>query len=161
MKDRLALLDAIHLPLCRPEYAPEVLKNSDGTPKKNPDGSLQTQTHCNGYVNEVCQLYGYKAFDGLRANDMVDRMYKDSSWALTRMEECQDLANEGTLIIAAWKNPNGPGHVCVICPGKIKDSGRWDKVPSCANVGEEVFIGKGIGYAFRTLPLFFAWRPTL
>lgn len=144
MKDTLALLDAIHLPLCRPEY--------------KPSGGV---THCNAYVDEVCQALGYKGFSGLLANQIIDVMASTSDqWTSANIEKCQFLANQGTLVIAALKaDPHG--HVNVVCPGKEKTSGRWGNVPSCANVGAEIFIGRGINWAFRDLPKFYAWRPTL
>lgn len=145
MKDLFSLLDAIHLPLMRPEYQPQ------------PDSGI---THCNGYVNEVCQIMGYNGFDGMLANDMIDLMTKDPAWSKVDMNQCQDLANAGSLVVAGFKaDPHG--HVDVICPGKIKTSGRWGSVPSCANVGKDVFIGKGISWAFSDMPSFWAWRPSL
>lgn len=143
MKDRLTLLDAIHLPLNRPEYVPR-----DGV------------THCNSYVNEVCELMGYKLLGGRLANEIVDALIGDGSWSVVAMEKCQDLANEGTLVVAGIRG-SPHGHVNIICPGKEKTSGRWGQVPSCANVGSEIFIGKGINWAYSSMPQFFAWRPTL
>lgn len=143
MRDRLTLLDAIHLPLNRPEYLP-----------------INGVTHCNSYVNEVCQMMGYKGFDGMLANDMIDLMCGDPAWTETAMDNCQELSNEGTLVVAGLKS-DPHGHVNIICPGKAKTSGRWGQVPSCANVGRDIFIGKGINWAFSDLPKFWAWRPSL
>lgn len=145
VKDILLLLDAIHLPLLRPEYQPQI---NSGI------------THCNGYVNEVCQIYGYKGFDGMLANDMVDLMERDAAWSPVAIDKCQFLANTGSLIIAGIKSlPHG--HVNVVCPGREKSSGRWGNVPSCANVGKDVFIGKGINWAFSEMPKFYGWRASL
>lgn len=143
MRDRLLLLDAIHLPINRPEY--------------QPGGGL---THCNAYVNEVCQTMGYNGFDGMLANDMIDLMAGDPAWTEMVIEKCQDFANEGTLIVAGLKS-DPHGHVNIICPGKPKESGRWGSVPSCANVGKDIFIGKGINWAFSDKPKCWAWRPSL
>lgn len=143
MKDTISLLDAIHLPLNRPEYAP-----------------LNGTTHCNSFVNEVCGILGWKGFDGLLANEICDLASSHPDWTETPMEKCQFLANQGTLVIACLKE-DPHGHVNVICPGKDKNSGRWGFVPSCANVGKEVFIGKGINWAFSSMPKFYAWRSTL
>ena len=143
MKDTLSLLDAIHLPLCRPEYVPH-----NGI------------SHCNQYLNEVCQFLGWKGFDGLLANQIVDLMASSESWSEVAMEKCQFLANQGTLVVAGLKaEPHG--HVAVICPGKEKSSGRWGMCPSVANVGKEVFIGKGLSWAFSIMPKFYALRSTL
>lgn len=143
MKDRVALLDAIHLPLCRPEYQPK-----DGV------------TYCNQYVAEVCAAYGFKGLDGFTANEIVDTLSMHDQWSEIPLSKAQDLANEGTLIVAGIKEELH-GHVNIICPGKEKTSGRWISVPSCANVGKEVFIGKGINWAFSDLPKLWAWRLTL
>ena len=143
MKDILMLLDAIHLPLCRPEYQPK-----------------EGVTHCNQYINEVCQAFGWKGFEGLLANQIVDLMASNDAWSEVSMDKCQFLSNQGTLIVAGIKE-EGHGHVCVVVPGKEKTSGRWGQVPSIANVGKEVFIGKGLSYGFSSMPKFWALRSTL
>jgi len=142
MKDRLGLLDAIHLAFNHPEYAPAV-----------------GVTHCNQYVNEVCTTYGFKDLDGKVANEICDLLATHPQWVEISLERCQELANEGTLIIAGIKE-EGHGHVNIICPGKPKTSGRWGVVPSCANVGKENFIGKGLNWAFNDLPKCWAWKQT-
>lgn len=144
MKDALALLDAIHAAYNHPEYAPR-----DGV------------THCNQFVSEICSTLGFKDLDGKLANEICDAISKHPQWSEEpSAERCQDLANGGTLIIAGIKaNPHG--HITVICPGKIKTSGRWGDVPSCANVGKDLFIGKGINWAFSEWPKFWIWRKTL
>lgn len=144
MKDQLLLLDAIHLPLCRPEY--------------QPGGGM---THCNAYVNEVCAALGFKDFDGLPANQIVELMVSSPMWSEVPMEKCQFLANQGSLVVAGIKE-EPHGHVNIICPGKEKTSVRYGGlVPSCANIGKDVFIGKGISWAFSSMPKFYAWRPSL
>ncbi len=142
-KDVFVLLDAIHLALCRPEFEP-----GDGV------------THCNQYVCEVSEYYGFKGFGNLLANQMIDLLTESPQWSEVPIERCQDLANSGTLIIAGLKE-DPHGHVNVICPGRPKTSGRWGAVPSCANIGKDVFIGKGINWAFSDMPKFWAWRQTL
>lgn len=144
VKDSLKLLDAIHLAYNHPEYAP-----SPGV------------THCNQFVNEVCAYLGFRDLDGKMANEIVDLLETHPEWSKMELERCQDLANGGSLIIAGIKE-EGHGHVNVICPGKPKMSGKWGgDVPSCANVGKENFIGKGINWAFATAPVFYVWRQTL
>lgn len=137
------MLDAIHLALNHPEYAPK-----------------EGVTHCNQYVDEVCQTYGFKELTGKLANGICDSLAYHPQWSEVSMDKCQDLANEGTLIVAGIKaEPHG--HVNVICPGRAKTSGRWGSVPSCANVGKDIFIGKGINWAFSDMPKFWAWRSSL
>lgn len=143
-KDVFVLLDALHAPICRPEYRP------------TPDGT----THCNQFVAEVCDTIGAKGFDGMLANQVIDYIAESESWSEVPIEKCQGLANTGTLIIAALKT-DPHGHVNIICPGREKTSGRWGNVPSCANVGKDIFIGKGINWAFSDMPKFYAWRSSL
>lgn len=143
MKDRLVLLDAIHLAFNHPEYAPK-----DGT------------THCNQYVNEVCETYGFKGLIGRPANDICDFLEHHSEWKEIKLDEAQFLANEGTLIIAGNKG-TPHGHVVVVCPGHLKFSGRWGSVPSCASVGWTNTIGRGINWAFAQMPKFWAWNRSL
>lgn len=143
MKDPFLLLDAIHLAFNRPEYAPK-------------DGS----THCNQYVNEVCQTLGFTEFDGKLANEMVDIIDAHPQWSKVEMNKCQELANHGTLVLAGLKAEQH-GHINIICPGKEKTSGRWGPVPSCVNVGKENFIGRGVNWAFGDYPKFWAWRQSL
>lgn len=143
MKDSLSLLDAIHLPLCRDEYRPR-----------------EGVTHCNGFVAEVCVNLGFKALEGLLANEIIDLIVSCDTWSEVPMEKVQDLANGGSLIIAGIKG-DVHGHVAIACPGKIKNSTRWGPVPTLANVGKEVWIGKGANWAFTSLPKFWVWRPTL
>lgn len=143
MRDRLQLLDSIHLAFSRPEYQP-----SNGI------------THCNQFVTEVSEGCGFKGLSGLLANQIIDLISEHEQWSDCPIEKAQDLANEGTLILACLKaDPHG--HVNVICPGKMKTSGRWGNVPSVANVGKENFIGKGLSWAFSDMPKLYAWRPSL
>lgn len=143
MRDRLQLLDSIHLAFSRPEYQP-----GNGL------------THCNAFVSEVALGCGFKGLEGLLANDIIDLISNHDQWTECSLEKAQDLANEGTLIVACLKaDPHG--HVNIICPGKPKTSGRWGQVPSVANVGKDNFIGRGISWAFSDMPKLYLWRPSL
>jgi hypothetical protein len=147
-KDVMFLLDSIHIPYCRPEYAPV-------TPLIG-----EPITHCNAFVAEVCETYAHVQMNGLLANDIIDLISTSPLWSEVPRERCQELANGGTLIVAGLKaDPHG--HVNVICPGIAKTSGRWGAVPSCANIGAQVFIGKGVNWAFADMPKFYAWRASL
>lgn len=143
MKDYLNLLDLIHTAFSRPEY--------------QPGGGL---THCNSFVSEVVTAYGFKGLDGHLANEIIDLLMVHPDWVSIGMEKAQDACNAGTLIVAGMKAlPHG--HVCLICPGKEKTSGRWGNVPSVANVGATNFIGAGINWSFSDKPALFALKQTL
>jgi hypothetical protein len=143
MRSLLTLLDAIHIPFGRPEYQPR-----------------NGMTYCNQYVSSVCDIYGFRGFQGMMANQICDALSMSDAWTETKMDKAQELANGGTLIVAAIRGPEH-GHVNVICPGRQKYSGRWQEVPTVANVGKENFIGKGINWAFSDMPKLYAWRPSL
>lgn len=146
MASWLNLLDAVHTSfssLLGPEYhtSPET-------------------TYCNVFVSEVCQLLGFREFNGKLANQIVDLVQTHPQWTEVEMENAQERANEGSLVIAGLKaEPHG--HVVVLVPGKMKVSGRWGMVPACANVGRTYSIGRGINWSFRDKPKFWLWRHTL
>lgn len=143
MRNLLTLLDAIHIPFARPEYQPR-----DGV------------TYCNMFVSDVCDIYGFRGFRKMLANQICDALQTSNDWTEINIEKAQELANGGTLIIAAIRGAEH-GHVNIICPGRPKYSGRWGEVPTVANVGKDNFIGKGINWAFSDMPKLYAWKPSL
>lgn len=122
-------------------------------PQKTPSGIT---TFCNFSVNSICKSVGYLKFEvnsqPLMANEMI-RSMKDPNgdWMqLGSGEVAQAKANEGSLVIAGYAVPGGHGHVAVIVPGLLEFSGTWQKlVPRCMNVGQTVFFGKKVSWAFR------------
>jgi hypothetical protein len=143
MKDTLLLLDAIHIAFSRPEYHPE-------------DG----KTHCNQFVDEVCEAYGFKELRGKLANQICDYLARHPEWGEVVMERTQQLANQGSLVVGGVKaDPHG--HVVIVCPGREKESGRWGKVPGCASVGAINSIGLGVNWSFSQMPKFYVWRRTI
>lgn len=145
MKNREALIDAC----C------QTRENADIRPA---DG----ETFCNVAVAYIATKMGCTELSGLLANDMIDYFSaKPDSWETIDLKNAQNMANQGSLVIAGHKDiPHG--HVCVIMPGIAKTSGHWNaQAPACINVGREVFIGKGLNYAFKEIPTLWAWRPSL
>jgi hypothetical protein len=128
-----------------PENSP-----SDFQPIKNPDGSIQ-ETFCNQFFQFVCSGMGYNAFNGMMANDIIKFMLNPQNGWISPADEAtvQSHANAGVISVAGWINPNGHGHVCFVLPGVLEKSQLWGKlVPSVANVGETVFFGRHISFAF-------------
>lgn len=143
MKDLYGLLDAIHDAYSRPEYTPQ------------PDGT----TFCNKFTSEVVNNLGFKGTEGLLANQIVDLLSKHDQWSEIPMEKAQDLANQGSLIVAGTHG-EPHGHVCVVCPGKQRSSARWTTTPVVASVGKQNMI-RGASWAFSDLPKFWVFRPSL
>lgn len=124
---------------------------------------LNSVTFCNQAVSYVAERMGYKKFLGLQANDIFDLVSKEDDWLKINPEVAQAHANSGALVIAAWKNPGGHGHVATVRPGEFAASAKWktDRVPKVLNIGKDVFIGKGANYAFSETPSYFVLKESL
>lgn len=186
MKDRNELIDAILTAYDNPAYKP-VFK----------DGKI-AKTFCNIAANEIAQkmgcsdLYDFEKERARTADEIYDYMvaHSDSTnpdtfgWqeiqcAMLQPEfreiafcAIQFQANSGNLIFAVQSSYNlgeDHGHICVIRPGVMKNSGKWGKIPVCMNIGGENFIALGqngmmkglpvgINEAFKPVPRFFAWK---
>lgn len=133
------------------------LPDKDGNPGKwEPTSGI---TYCNQSVDYVSGAMGFYDFKGLLANQMFDLMKKSSQWKEVDARGAQALANEGTLVIGAWKNLNGHGHVTIVRPGELRVSASWGSVaPKIMNIGEDNFIDKIASFAFskETMPTWFA-----
>lgn len=126
-------------------------------------------TYCNWFVGSVSKAVGCQDLwpngdpSPKLANEMYDILNKSTAW----MKEidgkmAQFHANQGCLVLAAKKNPDGHGHICLIRPGQMVYSGHWNKsAPRCMNVGISVFIDKTLAYAFETEPDYFVWLQSL
>lgn len=115
------------------------------------------RTYCNKFVGYVARKMGCHDLDNILANDMVLRMEGGPSWVRTEMEEAHERADLGLLVVAGeWAEPHG--HVCIVIPGEPVLSGKWGRMaPLVANVGKNVFIGKGVNFAFKKPPRFWTW----
>lgn len=118
-------------------------------------------TYCNEAVNYVAERMGYKKFRGLFANEIYDALQTNGDWHDVTPEASQYHANSGALVVAAWKNPEGHGHVCIVCPGVGEMSETWGYVaPKVLNIGQTNFIGKKCSWAFSAdhRPKFYALK---
>lgn len=123
------------------------------------DGTLEV-TFCNVFVDYVCNGLNYSDFKGMLANEMFDYMNTPKNkWISFEESVAQWHANQGALVLAAHKNSNGHGHICVVLPGLLEKSSSFNKaVPKCVNVGKDVFFGKKISFAFpkEEQPIYFS-----
>lgn len=120
-------------------------------------------THCNSFVSFVARGLGFGGFDGLMANQIVDRMKNAADFALVVGKAAQEIANDGRLVVAGQKGDvmmNGHldhGHVSVVFPGAMIFSGKWnEEAPLLANVGKENKVF-GANYAFKEKPEYWVW----
>lgn len=124
-------------------------------------------TFCNEAVNAVLNAMGCSEMTGMRADEMVAYMRTSKTFLIKPMEDCQFLANEGVVIVAAMTSlelKQSHGHVCTVTPGIGDYSGHWNKkTPLVLNLGRTgtCFRSRGVNYAFVTMPAFYAWVPSL
>jgi hypothetical protein len=120
-----------------------------------PDGKA---TRCSEFVRDFARKLLGKDVPELekRAADQFDAMKDSERWRALKFQdhpgavfrEAQALANQGSLVVVAWKNPHptptDSGHVAVVVPfeGKDKDlhpSSTWEmKVPYIAQAGSKL-----------------------
>lgn len=138
---------------------------NNATPGKEWAPAADGRTFCNEAVNHVAVLNGYILFarptkDRPTGAALANHIYEmlanpKNGWLAVTGEVAQAHANEGDLVIAAQQS-NGHGHVCVVIPGEMEDSGSWaKKAPKVLNVGKSVFVGKRASHAFSSEPEFF------
>lgn len=158
MKDLITLIDAICDTYDRADLLPH-----DGV------------TYCNVGVSAVATAMGCKDFAAKTADEIIEFMEKSPDWSEVPFDKSQDMANEGSLLIAGLKSTQlsqAHGHVCVIRPGKPCYSGKWGLTPRCLNIGAENFLARGkrgvltnapagLNQAFESLPKIHIWRPSL
>lgn len=159
VKDPIALIDAIL----------DVYDRRDLQPL--PDGT----TFCNLAVDSIAKAVGYTQLGSKTADQIVAFLQESSDWSEIPMVKAQDMANQGSLLIAGLDSTGldqAHGHVCVIRPGKIVYSGKWGATPRCVNIGAENFIARakkgpltnqpaGLNEAFQPLPKIWVLRSTL
>lgn len=155
MEDKaLKLLDA-----CLEAYdAYHVSKDVTGDGKK--------ETFCNFSVDHVLARMGYeKMRDGgkpMMANQMIDFLKrKTEDWEKIGMDKAQVLANAGRVVLAGLVD-EPHGHVVVVRPGLEDVSGNWGgaRVPKVSHVGGTSYIGRGVNYAFKSIPDFWVLKET-
>lgn len=136
-----------------------------------PDGT----TYCNWAVQAICATMGYKNFVGLTADQIVAKMASDPDWSPVPFENAQNLANQGSLVVAGLDGPSmnqAHGHVVIIRPGRTCFSGKWQQTPRCLNIGGENFLARakrgplkglacGLNEAFQEMPKIYVWRESL
>lgn len=124
-------------------------------------------TYCNLAVQAVLNAYGYHYLDAHLADAMMIVMRKSDDFKAVPVADCQFMANRGTVVVAGLDSrqlKQGAGHVCTLTPGEEEWSGHWNcRVPVCLSIGREGinFRTKGVNWAFRDMPEFYAWVPSL
>ena len=159
MRDLTTLIDAI----C------DAYDNQAFTP------TPQGVTFCNMAVASIAEAIGCHDLTGKTADEMVAYLESSSQWSLVPLEKSQEMANNGSLLIAALDSAElgqSHGHVVVIRPGKQVYSGKWGLCPRVLNIGSQNFIARaktgpltnqpcGLNESFVPLPKIWGWRLSL
>lgn len=87
---------------------------------------------------------GAKAMNANSINSWLNQYGSQYGWKKVSAEEAQRYANMGMPAVTSWKNPNGHGHVQVVCPSK---DGKYDsaKGVTVAQAGRKLY-----NYAYAT-----------
>jgi len=118
-------------------------------PNYRPRGGM---TFCNQAVMSIAEKVGYSKFKSMLANQMVAFMRSSPDWSPLKIEEAQEYANKGNLVVAGLQG-QPHGHVVVVRPGMSGFSQKWGMaVPKVVNVGAENFIGKSLNWVFQKKP---------
>ena len=130
----------------RADYFKKKREDDDG--RFIPKEDLPKDAKCNIGVYSVFErLTGNTSLTGKTANAIVDHFADSPDWEEIPMDQAQQLANEGNIVMVGWKNPlasprnTHSGHVAVVVPGEMQESGKdsWNcKVPVTFDVGKGV-----------------------
>lgn len=125
-----------------PRYVPH---DSDGRP-------ATIETHCDRYVNDVCDAAGVilpAIWRGreLSANGTLDWLAGEGvgyEWAPVSMHQACAFADEGQIVIVGWRNPGpGSGHVAIVLPSPLGTL-------RIAQAGKRCFFDRPLAEGFGT-----------
>jgi hypothetical protein len=129
--------------------------------------SIGTDTNpCNGFVGEslntvykINDFYTQKSKKYMSVNEIAKFLKESDKWVplghcydqnvLTR---AQEHANAKKAVVAVYINSAGIGHVVLITPGELQNSGSWGlKVPNSASFllsePSKSYVDKGLSFA--------------
>jgi|SRR6185437_214531 len=88
----------------------------------------------------------------LTANDAAAKIAASGSgYKEVDADQAQKLANDGTLVIAAWSNPNGGGHLATVRPSGVQGDQAHEssRGPLLNNIGAPDTGIMGANWVFR------------
>ena len=134
--------------------AVETVEDKDA--KDNPG---QKPAMCNVGVNcAFKEVTGSNELSGKRANEMYDQMNSSGNFEEIDPSEAQETANDGDVVIAAWKNPSGSsGHVAMVVPGEAGKTGTWEGKPARTIGGMPRVMDTGSGLRTKNQTINFSF----
>jgi hypothetical protein len=128
------------------------------------------ETHCSAFAAAVADDLGINLLHPpehshvLLANAQFDWLPSDAGrkagWRpVGSPVEAQSLANEGQLVVAAYKNPDAtqPGHIAIVCPDAKAVSAILAKGPQITQAGFTNYRSADLSLGFDHHPG--AWEP--
>lgn len=141
------------------------VKWDTGVPDGRPENSPGKHTHCSAFVAAAARSLGVYILrppehpQVLLANAQYDWLEQDGArqgWKpLGSPEEAQRYANEGWLVVAAYKNHHDdkPGHIAIVRPSDKRESALREEGPQITQAG-------GTNYRSVALSVGFAGHPS-
>lgn len=122
---------------------------------------------CNQFMGEslnkvykINDFYSRKSGRYMVASEIASFLKESDNWTLLghsyeqkTLATAQDLANSKKAVVAVYMNATGVGHVVIITPGQLQNSGSWGlNVPNVVSFfpsqPEKSFVDKGLSFAF-------------
>lgn len=142
--ERLMAIVAEHLCRGRYRYEPRDV-TGDGRP----------ETFCNVLVQDVTEAMGCPVPRHTRANELLEWLSSSGrslGWTEVSESVARIQADRGSVALAAWRNPDGPGHLAIVVPSLGE---RGDTF--IAQAGATNFTRRPLAAGFgRHQPRFFA-----
>jgi len=98
------------------------------------------QTHCNLATRDIVKALGGpiaplvdKKGVPLLANDQAANLAASPLYKEVTPQEAQIMANDGKLVIAAYKNPQGHGHVATVRPDAVEGDSPYGQTGPVIN----------------------------
>lgn len=129
-------------------------------------GPTAANTPCNVFLGQaLSRVYGiddFKITGGgyMSANDIAGYVENDSKWTVlgagndaNALKQAQGYANLGKAVVAVEYVQSGHGHVCMIIPGNLVFSPKWNlNCPNSASLflgkPNSSYVGKSLAFAF-------------
>jgi hypothetical protein len=133
----------------------------------NCQNSSSAKSECLQYMGEslkkiykVNDFYSTKSGRYMSASEISAFLKESDKWKLIgpsyeqkTLASAQELANSGKAVVAVYMNSAGIGHMVVITPGQLQQSGSWGlNVPNVVSFfpsqPDKSFVDKGLSFAF-------------
>jgi hypothetical protein len=135
------------------------------------------RTHCSAFVSAACLKLGVPMLNPPPQTLLANRQ---QTWLLDEGKKkgwkqikdgltAQELANQGTIVVASYRNPNAkkPGHIAMIRPEEVSPGSIAKKGPRICQAGGTNYNSTDLATGFANHPgafakkeiLFFAYQP--